>query len=81
MHQCTLDALPGDLPQPQPLGTELRLHPEVKTDDPILSVRRSRDIIVPELRGTGYNVVYEEFNGGHELPPVISESSLDWFLT
>lgn len=51
------------------------------TDDPILSVRRSRDIIVPELRGTGYNVVYEEFNGGHELPPVISESSLDWFLT
>jgi len=50
-------------------------------DDQILSVSRSRDIIVPELRGAGHDVVYEEFIGGHELPPAISDSSLDWFLS
>lgn len=49
-------------------------------EDPVISVTRSRDVIVPELRGAGYTVLYEEFVGGHEVPPAITEGSLDWFL-
>ena len=48
--------------------------------DAILPVSISRDIIVPSFRNAGYDVTYEEFAGGHELPPEISESALDWFL-
>lgn len=50
------------------------------TQDPILPVSTSRDIIVPGLQSSGYDVTYEEFVGGHEVPSVISEAALDWFL-
>ncbi len=48
--------------------------------DTVLPVTLSRDIIVPSMRGAGYDVTYEEFDGGHEVPAAISESALDWFL-
>ncbi len=48
--------------------------------DPILPVTTSRDFIVPSLRDDGYDVTYEEFDGGHEVPASISESALDWFF-
>ena len=48
--------------------------------DAVLPVSISRDIIVPSFRNAGYDVTYEEFAGGHEVPGAISESALDWFL-
>lgn len=48
--------------------------------DDIIPVTASRDRIVPELRDAGYDVTYEEFDGGHGVPAAISESALDWFL-
>lgn len=48
--------------------------------DGVLPVGASRDIIVPTLRDAGYDVTYNEFDGGHEVPGDISESALDWFL-
>ena len=50
------------------------------TRDGILPVSSSRDFIVPTLREDGYDVTYQEFDGGHEVPAAISESALDWFL-
>jgi len=50
------------------------------TWDDVLPVTTSRDFIVPSLRGKGYEVVYNEFEGGHEVPAAISDSALDWFL-
>jgi len=50
------------------------------TEDQILPVTTTRDSIVPRLGASGYDVVYEEFVGTHELPPAITESSLNWFL-
>ncbi len=50
------------------------------TRDPVLPVTISRDGIVPSLRSGGYDVTYQEFDGGHEVPSAISESALDWFL-
>jgi predicted esterase len=36
--------------------------------DPILPVAAARGI-AQSLGRTGYDVAYEEFNGGHEVPP------------
>ncbi len=51
------------------------------TADRVLPVTLSRDEIIPALRQLGYEVTYREFEGGHEVPPDISEAALDWFLT
>lgn len=48
--------------------------------DTVLPVTLSRDNIVPSMRAAGYDVTYEEFDGGHEVPAAISESALDWYL-
>jgi phospholipase/carboxylesterase len=50
------------------------------TRDTILPIAASRNRIVPTLEGRGYDVTYQEFEGGHEVPAAISESALDWFL-
>jgi phospholipase/carboxylesterase len=50
------------------------------TNDPILPVAASRDRIVPALTDAGYDVTYEQFDGGHEVPAEISEMALDWFF-
>ena len=47
--------------------------------DRILSVRNTRENIVPTLSNADYDVTYEEFDGDHEVPAEISESALDWF--
>jgi phospholipase/carboxylesterase len=33
---------------------------------------------VPVLRADGYDVRYDEFDGGHVVPPAVLSSSLDW---
>lgn len=47
--------------------------------DSVIPVTVSRDQIVPFLRDAGYDVTYQEFGGGHEVPAAISEAALDWF--
>jgi len=50
------------------------------TSDPILSVTHTRQVIVPQLTAAGYDVTYEEFSGGHEVPASISLAALNWFV-
>ncbi|UCG74859.1 MAG: phospholipase [Gemmatimonadota bacterium] len=50
------------------------------SQDSVLPVSTTRNVIVPTLRENGYDVTYVEFDGGHEVPAVISETALDWFL-
>lgn len=50
------------------------------TNDTILPVGSSRDVIVPTFRSDGYDVEYVEFEGGHEIPADIGGRALDWFL-
>jgi predicted esterase len=64
----------------EPLVGKPRIFVSHGTQDPILSVAASRDRIVPALREDGYDVTYEEFVGGHQVPRVVSEQALDWFL-
>lgn len=48
--------------------------------DTVLPVTGSRLRIVPTLRSEGYDVTYEEFTGGHEVPSAVARAALDWYL-
>lgn len=48
--------------------------------DPVLPVALSRNRIIPRLRVAGYDVTYEEFDGGHNVPREITDRAFDWFL-
>lgn len=48
------------------------------TSDPILPIAQCSRQIVPALRGRGYDVTYQEFDGRHEVPPAIARAALAW---
>jgi len=50
------------------------------TADEVLPIDRCSRRLVPGLRSEGYDVDYEEFDGGHEVPPELLDRSLRWFL-
>lgn len=50
------------------------------TRDSVLPVQGSRNDIVPTFKNDGYDVTYNEFDGGHGVPASISEVALDWFI-
>jgi phospholipase/carboxylesterase len=50
------------------------------TNDTVIPVARSRNDIVPALRADGYTVEYDEFDGGHEVPPAVAQAAVTWFL-
>ena len=62
----------------------LRGSPEIYVShgvrDGILPIDLTSRRLVPQLRGGGYDVVYEEFDGAHEITPEIARSSFGWFL-
>jgi phospholipase/carboxylesterase len=48
--------------------------------DPVLPIDRCSRRIVPSLRHAGYDVTYEEFEGGHQVPPRVAWQAADWLL-
>jgi phospholipase/carboxylesterase len=50
------------------------------TADPILPVDRCSRRIVPAVQRAGYDVVYREFEGGHDMPVEIVREAVDWLL-
>jgi phospholipase/carboxylesterase len=70
---------PGFLVLSSPIGSP-KIYVSHGSADPILPISASRDSIVPGLRSRGYEVVFREFVGGHEVPTVVAEAALDWFL-
>ena len=69
---------PGFLPQG---GTEGR--PKVFIShgiaDEVLPIDRCSRRIVPALRQRGYDIRYDEFEGGHEVPASITAEAMTWF--
>ena len=35
---------------------------------------------VPLLQGAGYDVRFDEFDGGHTVPPAVADRALAWWL-
>ena len=46
--------------------------------DPILPIERCSRIIAPELKAQGYDVHFDEFDGGHRMPPEILTAATEW---
>ena len=50
------------------------------TDDEVLPVNPCSRSIVKQLRRLEYTLVYDEFEGGHVIPPEVAKFALDWFM-
>ena len=50
------------------------------TRDGWLPIDRTSRRLVPELRGLGYEVRYQEFDGPHVVPPAIAQEAVDFFV-
>ena len=48
--------------------------------DPILPMAQTSTRIVSALKRKGLEVQFHEFDGGHQVPPEISQAALDWLL-
>jgi phospholipase/carboxylesterase len=48
------------------------------TADRVLPVDRCSRRLVPRLRAMGYEITYEEFDGGHEVPQAIVRRAVAW---
>lgn len=46
--------------------------------DSVLPIDRCSRRLVPVLRGTGYDVRYTEFDGGHAVPAEVVTEAVDW---
>jgi phospholipase/carboxylesterase len=67
---------PGFLAPPAAVGRP-RVYVSHGTGDRVLPIDRCSRRLVPELQRAGYEVTYEEFDGGHVVPPDVLERSLD----
>jgi phospholipase/carboxylesterase len=47
-------------------------------DDRVLPIARCSRRLVPWLRGGGCDVTYEEFDGGHSVPPQVARRAVAW---
>jgi predicted esterase len=68
---------PGFLAAPDAVGRP-RVFVSHGTGDRVLAIDRCSRRLVPVLRADGYEVRYEEFDGGHVVPPDVLAGSLDW---
>jgi predicted esterase len=50
------------------------------TLDPILSFEYTSQVLVPQLREAGLEVVFEQFDGAHEITAAVAQNAFDWFL-
>ncbi len=50
-------------------------------DDRVLPIRATSRKIVPAMQRSGYDVRYEEFDGGHAVTPERVRGAVDWFIT
>lgn len=50
------------------------------TADPILPIDMCSRQFVPAMREAGYDVTFDEFDGGHTVPPEVSDRAFAWWL-
>ena len=50
------------------------------TKDQILPIETCSRRLVPALKGEGYTVKFEEFDGPHDVPVEIAREAMEWLL-
>jgi predicted esterase len=58
---------------------EPRIYISHGTGDSVLPIDRCSRRIVPQLKKSGYDVTYREFEGAHTIPPEINRAAVEWF--
>jgi predicted esterase len=69
---------PGFMAPPAQVGSP-RIFVSHGTHDRWLPIQRCSRRIVPQLERAGYEVRYQEFSGGHVVPPEIEHEATVWF--
>lgn len=69
---------PGFLVVPEPVGRP-RVFVSHGTEDPILPIDACSRSFVPPMRAAGYEVEFEEFEGGHTVPPAVADRAFRWW--
>ncbi|MDP9444002.1 MAG: hypothetical protein M3P83_06510 [Actinomycetota bacterium] len=49
--------------------------------DPVLPIERCSRRLVPQLRSSGYDVTYREFDDGHVVPDHVVAEAAGWLTT
>jgi phospholipase/carboxylesterase len=70
---------PGFLVVPEPAGRP-RIFVSHGTADPVLPIDACSRSFVPALRQAGYDVRFDEFDGGHTVPAPVSDAAVRWWL-
>ncbi len=70
---------PGFLVAPDLVGRP-RLFVSHGTDDRILPIDACSRSFVPQLVAAGYEVRYDEFDGGHNVPAPVSDRAVAWWV-
>ena len=70
---------PGFLVVPEQVGRP-RVFVSHGTADTILPIDACSRSFVPALVEVGYEVSFQEFDGGHTVPPAVSDEGLRWWL-
>ena len=68
---------PGFAAPAEPVGRP-RIFVTHGVGDRVLPIERCSRQLVPVLRGGGYDVTYEEFDGGHTVPPALARRGVTW---
>jgi phospholipase/carboxylesterase len=70
---------PGFIVVSEPVGNP-RVFVSHGTQDPILPIDGCGRRIVMGLRQADYDVTYQEFDGGHTVPPPIADQAFAWWI-
>jgi phospholipase/carboxylesterase len=70
---------PGFLVVPEPVGRP-KVFVSHGTEDRILPIDVCSRSFVPALVSAGYDVAFEEFAGGHTVPPAVADRAFRWWL-
>lgn len=70
---------PGFLVVPASVGRP-RVYVSHGTADPVLPIDACSRAFVPGLVDAGYDVRFDEFEGGHTVPPPVADAALRWWL-
>jgi phospholipase/carboxylesterase len=70
---------PGFLAVPEPIGRP-RVFMSHGVRDSILPIDMCSRVFAPALRDAGYEVMFQEFDGGHTVPPTVADQAIAWWL-
>jgi phospholipase/carboxylesterase len=70
---------PGFLAPREPRGRP-RIFATHGTQDRVLPIDRCSRRVIPRLRSAGYDITYEEFDGGHVVTPAQARRAAEWLM-